>query len=233
MAYATIDEVKTDIGLTDAANVDYDTIERTIKAAEYSINRFCNRPSGFLADTTAAARYYAGRGQPYLLIEECTEITEVAVKDSLTDTTYTAWDTPTSMMAGDGDWLPFSYDPRTPDFNSPDQLRPYTWIMVDVNSSYSDFTSGRYVGRHGFRPNIVERWVPTVKVTAKWGFATIVPPDIKMATIMTAARWYKRLEGAMSDALASPEFGTLSYIQELDPDVKHILYGGRYVRPPV
>jgi hypothetical protein len=50
---------------------------------------------------------------------------------------------------------------------------------------------------------------------------------------MQSARWYKRLQGAMSDALASADLGELLYVQKLDPDIAGILLDGRYVRPAV
>jgi hypothetical protein len=77
------------------------------------------------------------------------------------------------------------------------------------------------------------RGIPTVQVTAKWGYSAVVPPTITKACEMQVVRWYKRFEGAMADALASAELGQLLYRQELDPDVKFILVGGRYVKPSV
>jgi len=103
MAYCTLAEVKADIDLEDASASATATIERLIIAAEGSINRFCNRPDGFEADAVASARYFPGSGMSYQFIDETTEITTVAVKDSSTESTYTDWDTPTTMMAGDGD----------------------------------------------------------------------------------------------------------------------------------
>jgi hypothetical protein len=46
---------------------------------------------------------------------------------------------------------------------------------------------------------------------------------------MQSARWYKRLQGAMSDALASGELGMLLYQKSLDPDIRRILVDGRYI----
>jgi len=75
--------------------------------------------------------------------------------------------------------------------------------------------------------------VPTVQITARWGFATEVPIDIKEAAIMQAARWYKRLQSAMADVLASGELGQLLYRKSLDPDIRRLLVDGRYVKPVV
>lgn len=221
--YAVPDELKLDlnIGLTKTA---YDPIiERTLEAATRSINRACNRPDGFVADAVASARLYTGTGRNYQPIDEFVGTPEVAVKDSMTETTYTAW-LPT-------DWIAYSGDYRWPDFNS----TPYTGIMIDgANGNYSTFTSGNWGGRGGWKP--VTDYViglPTVQVTAQWGFALTVPADIKEACIMQAARWYKRLQSAMSDSLATGELGILAYRQSLDPDIKRLLVEGRYIRPAI
>jgi len=213
MAYATAAELRDRIGKVSA---DKDILlTALIAASERSINMFTNRPDGFEADAVVSARLYSGSGKSYLLIDECAEITSVGVKESVTDTTYTSW--------GAGDWLGFYGDPDNPNFQPLTQSRPYNAIMVDPTGDESVFYCGKY-GRRG---------TPTVQVTAKWGFASTVPVDIREACLMQATRWYKRFEGAMSDALASGELGQLLYRQMLDPDVKHILVNGRYVKPSV
>jgi len=220
MSYATSAELRPQINKLSTA--DDGVLTMLLSAAETTINGFCNRPDGFVALTTAAARVYAGSGKPYLFIDENVSITLVEVKDSPTDTTYTSWATT--------DWIPFRGDPEDPNFNG----LPYTAIMADPTGDYSIFYSGSFVTRGGFRPSTdINRGVPTVRITAKWGYSVAVPADIKQACLMQSARWYKRMEGAMSDALASAEMGTLLYRQVLDPDIKMILVNGRYVKPAV
>ena len=219
-AYGTAAELRTRI---DKTSVVLDaTLTAIITAASRNIDQACNRPDGFVALTTATARKYSGSGKPYQLIDECVSITLVAVKESATDDSYTSWETT--------DWIAFSGDPRWPDFNS----TPYNAIMVDPTGDEAVFTMGWYTTRGGFRPTTDQhRGVPTVQVTAKWGYATTVPYDIKEAALMQAARWYKRYESAMSDVLASGELSTLLYRQSLDPDIRRILIDGRYVKPAV
>lgn len=216
--YATAAELRAQINKTDTSD---DAILTTIiSAAERNINRFCNRPDGFEADSSASARRYAGSGKPYQFIDECVEITLVEVKNSPTSTTYDSWATT--------DWIAAKGDPEYPNYNE----TPYDLIVVDPTGDEVIFYSGRYTTRGGFRPRTdIHRGVPTVRITAKWGFSVSVPDDIHEACIMQAARWYKRLEGAMADALASGELGTLMYRQSLDPDVKMLLVNGRYVKP--
>jgi len=210
--YATYEEMKTEINLVDARKPERGNIERLLDSASAAIDRFCNRPLGFVALTVAAAKVYPGSGKPYQLIDECVTITAVAVKDSVSDAAYTAW------LATD--WTACTGDYNYPDFNS----TPYTMLLCTANGDYSVFSSGR----------MADRWqAPTVQVTARWGYALTVPDQIKTATIMQAARWFKRLQGSMSDALASGELGRLLFLQKLDPDIAMILKDGRFVHPAV
>lgn len=204
--YATVQELAAQIN---KKAVDDDiTLTTLLSAAENTINRFCNRVDGFVADTVASARLYSGNDKGYLLIDETPEITAVGAKSSTSDASFTAWATT--------DWMAFNGSSSSPNFNA----TPYNGIMVNPNGDYSRFYSG--IGHF-----------PMVQVTAKWGWALTVPDDIKEACIMQAARWYKRLEGAMGDALASGDLGQIMYRQKLDPDVAMILVNGRYVRPAV
>jgi hypothetical protein len=223
--YATLAEVKGRMNKTNAAADAY--LPAIITGASRAIDNFCNHPDGFVALAAAAVRYYAGNGTSLLRIDECVEITMVSAKDSVTATTYTDWDP--------GDWVAFSGDPRAPEFNR----LPYDHLMTNIGGSYGAFTSGVIGGlsygglaRYGYNPRTA-RAQPTVKVTAKWGYAITVPAPIKEACCMQTARWYKRYESAFSDVLASGEMGNLFYRQELDPDIKMILVAGRYVRPAI
>jgi hypothetical protein len=228
MSYATVAELKKDINLTDASGTWTATLQRCLDAATKAINRFCRRPDGFVADTTATARYYPGSGGPVQRIDECASVTAVAVKDSSSDDedSYTSWTVGTVGSTTGADVFPATGDPEYPDFNS----TPHTFLLVGANGSYSTFPSGRYTTRGGFEPEFVTtRGVPVVKVTARWGYAATVPDDIKEATIMQSARWYKRLQSAMADSVASADFGVLQY-RKLDPEIQHILVDGGYIR---
>jgi len=199
-----------------------------LEASANTIDRVCNRPDGFVA--TVDTRYFPGNGKAFILITEFVAPTAVAVKDSPTDTTYEAWTSPTTNMAGDGDWFAFSGDPQWPDFNS----LPYNSLMVDPNGDQSAFTSGLYTGMRGFprRVGSLRRQVPTVRVTASWGYSLTVPDQIREACIMQAAIWYKRLQGSMASALASGELGELEVFRTLDPAIELILRLGRFMKPP-
>jgi len=229
-AYASVPELRAQISLT--AETDDVELAMLLDSASRAINNYCNRPDGFVSDPTASARYYTGDGGPYQRIDECTSITAVAVKDSASDDTYTAWSAPTTDFAGDGDWIPFAGDPERPIFNALARGIPYTWLMTDPNGDYYSFTSGSYASRRGFRPTVTtRRGTPTVRITGRWGYSTSIPHTIKLAAIMQSARWHKRLQGGMASSIATPELGTIELFRQLDPDVAHLLRDGRYMRP--
>ena len=216
MAYATVAELKARINKTGSG--DDTVLEALLEAATLAIDRYCNRLDGFVADSTASARTYVGSGGVVQRIDECVEVTKVEVKDSVTDTDYVEWSS--------SDYILASGDPRRPEFNR----LPYTLLIIDPNGDYDYFTGGEYTGRGGFKPLVAQvRGVPTVRVTAKWGFATSVPYDIKELCIMQAARWYKELEGSMAGRLTSVEIGEMD-TSSLMGKVKAVLDAGRYKR---
>jgi hypothetical protein len=217
-SYATVEELREEIDKT--SNTADLTLVRLLDAASRNIDRACGvEDGGFIADLSANARVYTGRGKPWLRIDPCTQITLVAAKESLTSSTYTSW--------ASTDWIEFSGDAENPDFNS----TPYDAIMVDITGDYTVFLSGLATVVAGFRfkPTTQEkRGIPTVQVTARWGLADTVPDDIRFATLFQAARWHKRLQAGGSDTLASGELGTLMYTKTLDPAVRRILIDGRW-----
>ena len=221
MAYATAAELRTQFDKTGTSGSGSDAnLGIILDAVSQAIDRYFNRPNGwFVALAAAAARIYPGSGKAYQLIEECVEITAVAVKNSPSASSYTAW--------AATDYIKFTGDPRFPDFNS----TPYTGIMCDPNGNYSIFTSGSYGGLSGFRPSgNMGRSVPTVQITAKWGYAATCPPVIKQATLALAARWFKEGQGAWSDTLASSDFGGLLYKAQ-NADIKLMLDQTRFFKP--
>lgn len=206
--YATTAEVRQQVGKKEPN--DDPLMEQLIAAAQQCIDGLCNRPDGFVAAAVVTARLFAGSGQLTLRIGECVEVTLVESKHPA-GTLWSAWPV--------GHWLAFSGDPRDPDF---DRL-PYTQIMAAPVSAYASFPSGRY-GSAAY---------PTVRVTARWGYAPTVPDVIRQATITQVARWYKRGQSAWADTLANEDLGLLSYRKVMDPDVVLMLEKARFIRPTV
>ncbi len=186
--------------------LDDPTIQTIIDAASEVIDAVCQRPDGFVADSIASARIYPGSGSNWQRIDECVEVTQVRLKTSATDTYAT-------MLATD--YLKATGDKRRPEYN----VTPYTALRMDENGDYSIWY---YCDGY-----------PNIEVTAKWGYAVVVPAMVREATIVLAARAYKRGQSAWSDVLASGELGMLMYRAAMDPEVKLILIEGRLIRPSV
>ena len=221
MALPTVSDLRQAVGkdLPD----DNAELQECLDAALQLVNDHCNRPDGWEAVSTATARIYPGTGKYYTWFDECVEITEVAVKDSPSDTDYVVWDA--------GDWVPFQGDPEWPDFNR----TPYHGIMVTATGTVQTFTSGLFTGLRGFKPDSEHvRNVPTVRITAKWGNQVVIPASVKRAVIIQAARYYKRGQSAYQDAVGSDAAGgILLYRSKLDADIVEILDNGRHVRPAI
>lgn len=154
MALATVSELKQDINLIDTDGKWTATLQRLLDAAERLILRTCNRPEGFVA-SASAARYYCGSGKPIQWIDEAAAITAVAVKDSPSDDedSYTTWTLGAVGTTTDADCFPASGSPDDPDF----YRTPYTFLVIGANGAYSNFTSGSFTSRAGFRPTEVSR----------------------------------------------------------------------------
>lgn len=221
-SYATPAELRTQIDKTGTTGPAADAaLQIFLDAATAALNLFCNRPDGFTALTTATARLYRGSGSAVQLIDENVSVTLVEVKDTPTDSTYTAW--------AATDWIAFRGDPVEPDFNN----TPYDGLMIDPNGAYSIFTDGRFTGLRGFSHGDLTRGVPTVRITAKWGYAVTAPVIVKEVCIIQAARWYKKGESAHADMIASGELGTLQYKGDLDSNLAALLRQARLVKPAV
>lgn len=104
-------------------------------------------------------------------------------------------------------WFPFAGDPKTPVARG-----PYTGVIRETGV----FMAYRFM---------------SVQVTARWGYALTVPDQVKQATIMQSARWFKRGESAWADASSSAEQGQLLYRKAMDPDIENIVKNGRLIRP--
>jgi len=215
--YCTPEDVRKQLGGKQAQDTDL-LIKTLIQACARHINRLLGKPMGFIAEAAASARIFPGSGRTYQYIDDCISITLVEVKDSPTDDTYTAWTS--------DDWTAASGDPHYPEFND----LPYDMLLINPSGDEACFTSGGYYGPRGFPPYTAGAATPTVRVTARWGYAASVPEDIKQATIAQTARWYKRAEAAWDDVTARREEGQLVY-RELDPDIQSMLLNGKYWQP--
>lgn len=217
--YCSVAEVREQIGkLSPAKDAIIEAI--IIEASEW-IDRFCNRPDGFKADGQADARVFVGKGTSVLYIDECAAVETLEVKRDASDDSFVLWET--------GDFYAASGDPRRPDFNR----TPYHFLIVNPYGNYSIFPSGQSRGsfRNARRPGEhATIGVPTVRVTANWGYALDTPPVIKQACITQTVRWFKRGEGAWGDSIGSVDTGEPQFRKVLDPEIESMLVRGRYKR---
>ena len=214
-AYSTIAELKAAMNKVTAT--DDAVLTATVAAVSRAIDAFCNRPDGFVAEANGyeTTRYFPGSGKRYQWIDECVDVATVAVKDSPSDdeSEYVAWVVGEVGVTDDADVFMAGGDPAYPNYND----TPFQFLLCGANGDYSVFNKSVY---------------PSVKVAARWGYASVVPSQIKQACIMQSARWYKLVQGAMARATAGPDMGALIYPGKLDPDVEFVLSAGRFIKPP-
>ena len=216
MAYATVTNLKDRLNITTTDATRDAVLSGLLDASSQAIDGICNRPHGFVADSVASARYFPGSGKAWQRIDENVSVTAVSVKDSYSDTTFTAWTAPSTAFAGDGDFIVATGGYERPEYNR----TPYTLLLTDPNGSYGAFTAG-FGGR------------PTVMVTARWGYSDTVPPQVREACIVQASRWWKRGESGWADSVASADMGSLQFRQAIDPDLKAMLIEARLVVPAI
>lgn len=209
--YATVTELKARFSNMQGTASDT-TLLALLTAASRAIDGFCNRVrDGFVASATATARTYVGSGGAVCFIDECVEVTAVAVKTSANETSYASW-AATDWQAGSG----------RPE-NGRTAMTPYIWVSILPTGSQTAFTNGRLGGYS----------VPTVQVTAKWGYAAsgaTALDVVREATIAQALRWYQRFKSGWADSNANAEFGQLTFERALDPHIKMMLVEGGLVR---
>lgn len=205
MAYCTVAEVKAQ---SQKQFDNYDgVIEAMILAVKDAIDNYCGRPDGFVAATDATPRVFYGSGKNWQRIDECVAVSQVEVKDSPTDEVYEIW--PTT------EYVIFSGDPKRPNYNGP----RFDAVMVRIDTgNYAIFPDSQY---------------PTVRITARWGYATEVPAVVKQACITQVSRFMKRGQSGWADTLGDANFGTMNYRKVLDPDVQFMLKMGRLIRPAI
>ena len=217
VAYATVDQLKIRVNMTAALTAAKTTAyEEILDAMSRKIDGVCRRPDGFVSTAADETRYFDGKGKHYLRVPECTSITLVSVKASYLDTAYVAWTTPTTVLAGDGDWYPVAGSHSRPIFNR----TPYTLLLIDPNGDYSGFPAGG--------------GLPTVEIAAKWGYATTAPSPIREATLAETARLIKRFEASMGGRTADGNLGALvmSVRQAaLSKDIRDLLVNSMFVLP--
>lgn len=173
-----------------------------VQAASSWITAYCERD--FNRAATATPRTFVHRGGDSVWVDDFhTESGLIVATDDTADGTFTtAW--------------------ATSDF----ELLPLNGIMS--GQSGWPYTRLRAVGSMAF-PYHQERAL--VRVTAQWGWPA-VPASVKKATLIQAARLYKRRDSA-DGVLGGSDFGPVRVGTRIDPDVEALLAPFRKYLPAV
>lgn len=198
--YATLAEVKAALRIPSADTMDDALIETAIEAASRDIDAHTER-NFYNAGT--AARLYVPTDSFLTEIDDAVSVSKV---ESSSDGTIF-----------DIDW----------NMASDVQLEPLNGITGGLAQPY---TRLRAIGSYLFPVwdiKNVNAQQATVRVTAVWGWAT-VPRAIKQATILYAARQFKRYDSPLGVA----GFGDLGAINitRIDPDVLQLIGPFRKIR---
>jgi hypothetical protein len=99
----------------------------------------------------------------------------------------------------------------------------YPYIPPTDGTRYQALLT-RPLAAYAFQPGVL------TKVTGTFGYVVAgdVPVDVKQATILLAARWFRRPEAPFG-VVQSVEFGTFGRLPDQDPDIKTLL--GPYAAP--
>ena len=192
--YTTVGAIEKYI-MIDIATTQEAQVEEWINAAENYIDNYCNRPNGFLEDTTDVVKYYDGNNKRELDIDDFTTLTSVLILEDQGD------DTEYSLAEGaEEDYITFPYN-TTPKYR----------LQMTKNSQPGIFFSGK----------------KRIKITGKFGFATSVPADIKLAATILASKVVEK--GQRGGDVAEERLGdytlTLNALNEaaIEMNIKQLL----------
>lgn len=195
MAYATLAELKTFVGIPTGDTQDDTALQLALDASSTQVEGFCDRL--FTADAVATTRWYSVDDTGRLDVDPISTTTGlvVATDDNGDGTAETTWTLNTD----------FRLEPINAALTSP--VEPWTTLVA--------------LGTRWF-PKLQYR--PGVSVTAKFGWPTgTAPQAVKLATLIQASRLFKRKDAPFGVA-GSVEFGSeMRLLNELDRDAQNLL----------
>jgi hypothetical protein len=202
--YATLDELKAHLGISDT--VDDAVLTIANEAISEAINGYCGRR--FWVDQQAAARVFKADDPVELNVPDFTDAQSLVVEtDDNADGTYeTTWS---------------STDYQLEPLNANVLGRPWRQIIaIDARIWPTGVWLAGSPFRHASYPTRLRR--ACVRITAKWGWPA-VPASVKEAQLLQAARIFKRKDAPFGTT-GSPEFGVIRMLaSRLDPDTKVLL----------
>jgi hypothetical protein len=183
-------------------------LESAIEGASAAVRRFADRAFGL--PETPGIRTYEYDSSGFLDIDDCMAVTSVAF-------VFGGFETPIDQFY----WRP-----------EPQEGPPYNYLTIP-------HWAGIYSPQMGFKINldVISKdrgWpglIPTVKVTASWGWPE-VPADVRRAAIWTAAVMSEKPEEFVSESIAGYSYTTSNRTsgapQAIPPQAQDIL--AAYVR---
>jgi hypothetical protein len=146
-----------------------------------------------------ATKYFAADTYDYTRIDDLITLTELATDESADSTFATTWTS-----------TDYQLEPLNNAYPVDGVVSPVTAIRTK-NTKYFPILNGQAL----------------VKVVGTWGY-TSVPTAIKQATIIQAARFFKRNDSPLG-VLSAPDLGYIRVGSRLDPDVEMMISGYRRV----
>ena len=174
-----------------------DLIASLITSASRAIDGYLGvQDNYFYPSTDEETRYYDGRNQQELEIDDFVSISVLGVAENggVSSGDYVTWSS-----------TDFFYFP----YNAPAKGKPYKKLIVDLEN-----------GTKGYFPAFRK----SVKVTGIFGYSATPPAPVKQACMAMVIRYMQRAKNAYQDAGANSSIGELYYVKELDPDVKTMLW---------
>jgi hypothetical protein len=199
--YVTLADVKAH-ATTPQWGSDYDSLIPVLitRASEF-VDRLTRREVGaYDAADSATARRFSADGGLYLPIDECVEVTAVAIRETSTTTSWTDLNT--------DDYVTWPY-------NASGLGEPIIRLDIDRRSgSETEWPKGR----------------EAVKVTARWGYSDEPPAVVEEAVIAQVIRWLKKGEQMFADASMMKRAGTLTYAKQMSPVVRNTILDSHLVK---
>ena len=197
--YATLSEIKTSLRITDS--IDDTQLELAVESASRLIDGYAQR---YFYSSGTATRVFASENTYQVTLDDLLTVTTVKLS-SLDNGTFD-----TTLTSTDYQLYPLN--------NVVDGLTgwPYTELVLAGNylSANYGFTTGS--GR------------ANVEIVGTWGWSA-VPIAIKQATIIQAARIFKRADSPLGVA-GFGDMGIMRVSSGLDPDVRQLVDPYRLMR---
>jgi hypothetical protein len=199
--YATLAEVKASLRITDT--VDDTLLELAIESASRSIDEFAGR---VFYSQGSAVRFFAAESSDFVAIDDLISITELATSSGSNNTFDLVW---TGYNSGSP--VDYQLEPLNNSSATDGVVQPVTGIRSRITYAF---------------PTLGD--IALVRVTGTWGWSA-VPTAIKQATVIQAARYFKRNDSPLG-VLSAPDLGYIRVGSRLDPDVEMMISGYRRVR---